>query len=360
VPFWDNGAATYTNLNPNFGSNINVATVATSRYNALQAVLQKRVGHGLELEAAYTRSRVTDETQGQSNVQDCQTSGGLLGVYPLDTSVDKGPACFNIKNNWEINVLYHIPGFVKSNGFLSKATNGWFVSSIVSIQSGQPFTPVLGVNRSNSGVLQGGQGDRPNINTPALIAKYFKRSTNNGADGLCTWMPGDNPNGPFGSVPCAYTPIPYDPNKVITADPNNWFNGAMFSLPPTTISPNSEQPACFFAAPPNNCGPNTTGQLGTAGRNILTGPPERDWDFSLVKDTKLGFLGEAGMVEFRAEFFNIMNHPNFAGGQTFKVQIFPSSPADTGPFSEAPGNGHSTQQVQDGQREIQFALRFEF
>jgi hypothetical protein len=364
VPFWDNGGATYTNLNPNFGSNINVATVATSRYNALQVVMQKRAGHGLELEAAYTRSRVTDETQGQSNVQDCQTSGGLLGVYPLNTSVDKGPACFNIKNNWEINVLYHIPGLVKSNGFLSKATNGWFVSSIVSIQSGQPFTPVLGVNRSNSGVLQGGQGDRPNINTPALIAKYFKRSTNSGVDGLCTWMPGDDPallqNAPYNVSPCVYTPIPYDPNKVITADPNNWFNGAMFSLPPTALSPNSEQPACFFLTPPNNCGPNTIGQLGTAGRNILTGPPERTWDFSLVKDTKVGFLGEAGMVEFRAEFFNIMNHPNFAGGQTFKVQIFPSSSADTGPFSEAPGNGHSTQQVQDGQREIQFALRIEF
>jgi outer membrane receptor protein involved in Fe transport len=364
VPFWDNGnAAAYTNFNQNFGSNINVATVATSRYNALQVVLQKRAGHGLELEGAYTRSRVIDETQGQSNVQDCQTSGGLLGVYPLHTSVDRGPACFNILNNWEINVLYHIPGFVKSSGLLSKATNGWFISSIVSIQSGQPFTPVLGVNRSNSGVLQGGQGDRPNINTPALIAKYFKRTTNNGVDGLCTWMPGDDPallqNAPYNVSPCLYTPIPYDPKKVIMGDPNNWFNGAMFSLPPTTIDPSIEQPACVSFAV-NPCAPNTNGQLGTAGRNILTGPPERNWDFSLVKDTKLGFLGEAGMLEFRAEFFNIMNHPNFAGGSTFKVKIFPSNAADTGPFSEVPSNGHSTQQVQDGQREIQFALRIEF
>jgi hypothetical protein len=260
--------------------------------------------------------------------------------------------------------LYHIPNFVKSNGFLSKAANGWFMSSIVSIQSGQPFTPVLAFNRSNSGVLQGGQGDRPNINTPALIAKYFKRTTNNGADGLCTWMPGDDPallqNAPFNVSPCLYTPIPYDPSKVITGTANNWFNGAMFSLPPITLSPNSEQPACFFAAPPNNCSPNTIGQLGTAGRNILNGPPERTWDFSLVKDTKLGFLGEAGMLEFRAEFFNVLNHPAFAGGSTFKVKIFQANPGDTGPFSEAPNNGRATQQVQDNQREIQFALRIEF
>jgi len=348
VPLWDNGAANYTNLNPNFGSNINVATSASSRYNALQVVLQKRISHGLELEAAYTRSRVTDQTQGQSNVQDCQTSGGLLGVYPLDNSIDKGPACFNILNNWEINVLYHFPDPVKGNGFLSKALNGWFMSSIVAIQSGQPFTPVLGFNRSNSGVLQGGQGDRPNINTAALLAKY-----------PCTSTPTQPATGPD-TNPCAYTPILYDPKTVITGDPNNWFNGAMFSLPPATLSPNSEQPACFFAAPPNNCGPNTIGQLGTAGRNSLTGPPERNWDFSLVKDTKLGFLGEAGMLEFRAEFFNVINHPNFSGGSHFNVQVFPSNPSDTGPFSEQPHNGRATTQVQDQQREIQFALRLEF
>jgi len=339
VPIWDSSAANYLNLNPNFASDINIATVATSRYNALQVVLQKRAGHGLELEGAYTRSRVIDETQGQSNVQDCQTSGGLLGTYPLNPSADRGPACFNILNNWEINVLYHIPNPVKGNGFLSKATNGWFMSSIVSIQSGQPFSPTITNNRSNSGVLQGGQGDRPNINTPALIAKYFKRSTNNGADGLCTWMPGDDPNllqnAPFNVSPCLYTPIPYDPNKVIIGDPNNWFNAAMFSLPPN-------------------------GQLGTALRNSLTGPALRDWDFSLVKDTKVGFLGEAGMVEFRAEFFNVMNHPNFDGGMHFSTQIFAGSPADTGPFSEQWAPSTVRQQVQDGQREIQFALRLEF
>ena len=76
-----------------------------------------------------------------------------------------------------------------------------------------------------------------------------------------------------------------------------------------------------------NCS-NTLGQLGTAGRNILTGPPERDWDFSLVKDTKLGFLGEAGMLEFRAEFFNVLNHPNFSGGMHFSTQIFAGSQND--------------------------------
>jgi outer membrane receptor protein involved in Fe transport len=347
VPLWDSGAPNYTNYNPHFGSDINVGTAATSRYNALQVVLQKRTSHGLELEAAYTRSRLTDETQGQSNVQDCITSGGLLGVYPLDTSVDRGPACFNIKNNWEINALYHFPNVMKGNGFLSKVVNGWFISSIVSIQSGQPFSPLVGNNRSNSLVLQGQQGDRPVANTPALLAAN-----------PCTSTPGNPATGPD-TNPCAYVPIPFDASKVITGDPNNWFNGAMFSLPPSTFSPNAEQPPCFAIPLPPNCPANTIGQLGNSGRNILNGPAERDWDFSLVKDTKLGFLGEAGQLEFRAEFFNIMNHPNFSG-MHFNTQVFSGNGTDLGRFSEAPTNGTIHQQVQDNQREIQFALRIEF
>jgi hypothetical protein len=361
VPSWDNGcigtplpagcSRAYTNINPNFGSNINIATAADSRYNALQVVLQKRTSHGLEFQGAYTRSRVTDETQGQANIQDCVVSGGLLGVYPLNTQVDKGPACFNIPNNWEVNMLYHFPNLMKDNGFLAKMVNGWFISSIVSIQSGQPFTPIVDANRSNSGVAQGQQGERVNINTPALLAAY-----------PCTSTPTQPPTGPD-TNPCAYVPVVYNPNTVITGDPNQWFNPAMFSLAPAPLSPNSEQPACFFLAPdPNNpCVPNTIGQIGTAGRNILSGPPERNWDFSLVKETKLGFLGEGGMLEFRAEFFNVLNHPNFSG-QGLHTSIFKGKPGDVTPFSEAPNGsaGQVTHQLKDNQRQIQFALRLEF
>ena len=153
---------------------------------------------------------VDDETQGQSNIQDCIVSGGLLGVYPLNPTVDKGPACFNIKNNWEINTLYHLPNLAKDNGFLSKVTNGWFLSSIISIQSGEPFSPIIAINRSNSGVAQAEQGDRVNINTPALLAAYrhallcpaIQRRT-------LRRIP----------IPVSISPIAYNPNKVITGNP---------------------------------------------------------------------------------------------------------------------------------------------
>jgi hypothetical protein len=355
VPFWDNSSPDYATVNPNIGSSINIGTFASSRYNGLQIVVNKRTSHGLELQAAYTRSRLTDDTQGQENVRDCVVSGGVLGVYPLDPqAVDTGPACFNIKNNWEISLTYHLPNLMKGNAFLSKIASGWELSSIVSIESGEPFTLITQNNRSNSGVLQGQQGDRVNINTPELIAKYFRRTTNNGADGLCTWMPGDNPNGPFGSVPCLYTPIPYDPNKVVIGSPDQWYNAAMFSLPPVSASDPSVQgtPNCVNQA----VGFCTIGQLGTSGRNIIPGPPSRNWDFSLVKETKLGFLGEAGMLQFRAEFFNFLNHPFFGPPS---AGIFAGGSSDLGPFSEGP-LGAQISTTQGKPRQIQFALRVEF
>jgi hypothetical protein len=348
VPLWDTGCTgtplpagcsnAYQNINPNYGSDINIGTFATSRYNALQINVEKRTSHGLEFSAAYTHSKVTDETQGQANIQDCIVSGGLLGVYPLDPTVDKGPACFNIPNNWEFNALYHFPS-PQGSGFRPKVLGGWFMSSIVSIQSGQPFTPISNANRSNSGVAQAQQGDRLDINTPQLLAAY-----------PCTSQPGQPP---AGSNPCAYQPIVYNPNTVITGDPNQWFNPAMFSLPPLTPSPASEQGGA-------NC-PCFIGQLGTAGRNILSGPPERDWDFSLVKDTKLGFLGEGGMLEFRAEFFNVLNHTNFSGDQ-LRTNVFNGGTGKLGPFSEAPKAtaGLVQKQLENNQRQIQFALRLEF
>jgi hypothetical protein len=337
VPFWDTSSPAYGNVNPNYGSDLNIATVSSSRYNALQIVLQKRTSHGLEFESSFTHSKVTDDTQGQANIQDCVASGGLLGTYPLDPRVDTGPSCFNVPNNWEFNVLYHFPS-PQGSGLRSKALGGWFMSSIVSVQDGLPITPLTTNNRSNSGVLQGGQGDWVNINTPALLAAY-----------PCTSQPGQPA---AGSNPCAYQPIVYNPNTVITGNPNQWFNPAMFSITPNCFGPGLTN--CLGSTGQ----PGTVGQLGDAGRNFLSGPPERDWDFSLVKDTKIGLLGEAGMLEFRAEFFNVLNHPSFSGAG-INMYVFNGNPGDT-PFSEKPQGSRVNQQLPNNQREIQFALRLEF
>ena len=53
------------------------------------------------------------------------------------------------------------------------------------------------------------------------------------------------------------------------------------------------------------------GQFGTMARNLFYGPDFADWDFSIFKNWK---LKERLTAQFRAEFFNILNHPIYAAG----------------------------------------------
>ena len=69
---------------------------------------------------------------------------------------------------------------------------------------------------------------------------------------------------------------------------------------------------CAFSIQP-------AGFLGNLGRNSLRGPGFATVDFSIAKDTPLGFLGESGALEFRGEFFNVLNRANFSqpGGTVY-------------------------------------------
>src|SRR5439155_17938988 len=123
---------------------------------------------------------------------------------------------------------------------------GWWIASIISVQSGLPLNPIIG-NRSlsNNPAAAGTANDRPNL------APSFNHAT------------------------------------VITHNPSNWFNETMFDLP-------------------------LAGTLGNAPRNFLRGPDLKNVDFAINKDTRFPALGEQGIVQFRADFFNILNRPNFA------------------------------------------------
>lgn len=83
--------------------------------------------------------------------------------------------------------------------------------------------------------------------------------------------------------------------------------------------------------------------FGNAGRNIVTGPGTQLWDFALQKNTNLG-QGERYRLEFKAEFFNAFNHPNFANpNNSFGSPQF-------GRISSVSENGRS----------LQFGLKFVF
>ena len=341
--YWSKGIVTCANvtptspsahpscrMNPNFAAMQFVQTSGDSYYNSLQVVVNKRLGHGLELQSSYTYGQNLDTTEANMDGNDCG-AGGATGFDPLNPQNDKGPTCWDVRNNWRFNLLYHAPT-LKSNGFAAKILNGWWMGNILSAQSGYPFTPTLTSNRSQSGVFNGltGQGDRSNIVTSASAGTATVKGVTE------TW-------------------VPYDPNKVILGTTTNWYNPLMFNLQPMVPCPG----APLFGA-------TACGVLGNESRGFLSAPGQFDWDFSVVKDTKLGFLGEQGDLQFRAEFFNVLNHPSLGYPSNAS---YAGSPSDVGALSELPAGATTTKLMGTaGQitttstksRQIQLALKVIF
>jgi hypothetical protein len=92
--------------------------------------------------------------------------------------------------------------------------------------------------------------------------------------------------------------------------------------------------------------------FGNARRAALRGPDMVNFDFSAYKTFQ---LGERFGLQFRSEFFNIFNHPNF------NLPNVGSGGGSSGAgFSNVPGGAAITQTIPDNQREIQFGLKLQF
>jgi hypothetical protein len=312
----------FTRLNPHWLTQILDVTNANSTYHALQVVVNKRLSKGLQLQSSYTWSHSLDTAAGgQSYSADCSNTDMASPENTFNPTINKGPSCFDVLQNWRFNLLYHFPT-MKANGFLSKVVNGWWMGNIVSINTGYPFSIGESTNRSLTGENSGKViNELGSVATAADIAA-------NCSSGAIT-------------ATCKYIPVPFNHNTVNSPhpDPNaiavDWFNPNMFELQPV-------------------------GQYGNASRGLMRGPGLGSWDFSAVKDTALPFLGENGSLQFRAEFFNFLNRANFGAPQGL---VFTGTPSLTnlGPFTEAPGAtaGRITT-TSTNSRQIQFALKLIF
>ncbi len=184
---------------------------------------------------------------------------------------EKGPSNFNIPNRFTWVFAYELPNL---GGNMQRLKNGWGFDSTVSLQSGQPFTMNYNAEDDYSG---GGDGyDRPDVVGPIV---YSKR------------------------------------------DPSNYINLTSFAMPCTNNGSLSG-----FAS---DCVPGTR-HYGNLGRNSLVGPTYKQWDFALHKDTS---ITERVKVQLRAEFFNILNHPNFSS------PLLPGFIADPASNLPPPGTG---------------------
>jgi hypothetical protein len=315
----------YNRENDGLPSTVATAASATSFYNALQVNLSKRVSSGLQFNAAYTWSKLMDNDE-YNIIED----GQIVIEEPLHPNTSMwGPAIYDATHNFRLSAIYQFPKFASSKGFARKVLNGWETSGILSLQTGYPFDVGLSSDRSNIAYAPewGQTGDLPDIvpgRSPYSITHGV--SSGCGTPGASGYIA---PGTPLGTPKHFYDP-------------------------------------CAFSTP-------AAGFIGNETRGVLRGPNLANLDFSIVKDTPVSKLGEGGMIEFRAEVFDLFNHPSFplpgltvAAGTCPAVSGDPNAPVEGCAITPNPGAGSITSTIDGvggtpgGQRQIQFALKLIF
>jgi hypothetical protein len=115
-----NGSVVFTNI---FAED----TIATSAYNSLQSMLEKRFSHGLQFQAAYTWSKSLDWASSFEET-----------LNPFDFKKSRALSLFNSAQRFVINYVWDIP-VPKYQGIAGKIFDDWQVSGITQFQSGFPI-----------------------------------------------------------------------------------------------------------------------------------------------------------------------------------------------------------------------------
>jgi len=126
-----------------------------SSYNALQIDFKRRFSQGLTLRGIYTWSKELDDGDSYNGTAAGNAPG--LVANPYDVSADYGLGTFDVRHVGVITASYDLPigqgkhWMGSGNGVGGTLASGWKVNSIVTMQSGFPFTPQLAYNSSNDG-----------------------------------------------------------------------------------------------------------------------------------------------------------------------------------------------------------------
>jgi hypothetical protein len=282
---------------------LGVAATATTdqtnsayKYNALQATVRKQFSHGLQLQAAYTYARAFEQAPQGVNVYPY-----VIQTYSPEYLVR--PQRFVINYVWELPLGHQ-------QGWMGKVTQGWSWSGVTTVQDGAPQDIVDSSGGRIFGVSAGLGGTIGHAQLcPGMT--YKDVATSGTAEERITteFQPGGN----------------------------GWINSAAFCAPPSNIGAI------------NGAGGGTG--FGTAGAGYILGPGQFNFDMSLAKVTK---IRESKSLEFRAEFYNIFNHPQFASINDTDVvdQVVPGNPAS--------GGLGSIVATSVAPRIIQFGLKFLF
>src|SRR5271166_2932613 len=233
-----------------YGSVGEIASIANSGYNALEASLRKRVNYGLSFLASYTWSHSIDDVSSfniTGSASQPVAGENDLAQNPFNLAAERGRSMFDSHHRFVLSYQWALPFLRHSSSWYGHVLGNWQLNGIMTDMSGGPFT----VFDSNDVSLQ---GQAPEItgfsaNRPNLIG---------------------NPNsGP--------------------RTPREWFTVSAFQQ----LQPD---PLGRFEV------------FGDEGRNVVQGPGYVNWDASAFKNIR---LTESKELQFRGELFNLLNHTNF-------------------------------------------------
>ena len=263
---------------------------AVDLYNSLQVTVRKQLSRGLSFQTAYTWSKnLTNVGFDASNIN---RSTDLWAQY--------GQAPFSRPHRFAAAYQYDLP--FKSNGALGKAIGGWGVSGVTTYQAGNPLT-IFDVRAGSIYGTPGSSTIEQTIDTATMCPgfTYSQISTSGSVENR------------LGSV--------------TNPSATRFFNAAAFCAP---------------AAIGNGT------DFGNAGIGIVRGPHQANYDFSVLKVTR---ITERQSLQFRAEFFNVFNHPQFA------IQSYPF--LNQGPAFSS-GQLGIINSTSVAPRLVQLALKYQF
>ncbi|HTZ99805.1 MAG TPA: carboxypeptidase-like regulatory domain-containing protein [Candidatus Aquilonibacter sp.] len=255
-----------------------------SNYNSLQVTLKHQFGHGLSMQAAFTwdkdLSTVFFTGEGSSaNVNEA-----------LCMRCQYGRVSFDRPRRFVVNYSYDLPFGKETSGLAGKLISGWNVSGITIAQSGDPLTFIAASAPTGPTAL------------PALVTgAAYGASTTAGVNGVST---------------AQYCPGFSDKNVLTSGSVESRLGVGVEGDTQPYYNPNA-----FCPAPIVPYGDATASAFGNSGIGVALGPGQFNWDISILKNTK---LTEWLTMQFRTDFYNAFNHPQFAdpGGSSFATSGF--------------------------------------
>ncbi len=232
-----------------------------SIYHSLQATFQTRLSRNSQFQSSYTWSKnLTDTTLGYVD-----TTTGIADTY--NPRVGRGNADFDRRHIFNASLIYNLPTLKSQNGFVKGVLGSWETSTIVNVFSGTGLK----------------------ITSADLSGTWI-----NPADGTSHKFSG-NPWGIGNAASTAVSPSRdfSQPCHVSGGDRTQWINPKAFTWTGFKL-----------------------GGYPNAGPGACSGPGVRDVDFSLSKNWAMPFhtskfFDEKSRIQFRLEFFNLLNHPMF-------------------------------------------------